>query len=151
MTQAKDSVRALSPLANADPPRLFPGGYLALGHDFRLGISWQPKHPLDVPPGWCRAWSGEWEINDQEILTRAGALEQVAKENRIAMKLAAKHGLSQWWLAFQVGGVEDSSFVLLENGVAATFHIDSTVSLVVATPEEIERYASAPRGKRGAA
>ncbi|MEX2175883.1 MAG: hypothetical protein WD872_16090 [Pirellulaceae bacterium] len=115
-------------------------------HLLVLGDPWDrpPRHALDLPPLWADTWDGEWNLMTGDMLTREEALADVAANNQKSLAQAKGATQLSWWLAFEVGELGETSFVLVEHGAAATFHLHTSLTLVHPTAAEIKRLTAKP-------
>jgi hypothetical protein len=113
------------------------GGHVVLGTRFH----WErePRHVLEVPPNWAAAWDGDFSIDDEDDLTmpREAALQLAAERNAERMANAGDGLPVGWWLAFAIGPLCSTSFVMVEHGANATFNLDSSLAVVFPTDAEI--------------
>jgi hypothetical protein len=108
-----------------------------------------PINPLTIPSGWSRSIDGDFSFADFDLCIRELAIGRAITDNRAAMSNYENDDQqSDWSLVFEIGEVEDGSFLNVEGGCCATITIDTTLTLVHPTPEEI---AHARKEKVGAA
>jgi hypothetical protein len=131
------SVRKSAPRSPVSEPPFFRD--LLVGRCILLeaDIDRRPDHPLKAPPCWAAEWSADYSLANERIFTRSEALEAQAVLNSTP---------GPWYLAFIIGQAGDDSSLFLQHGADATFHYDCSLSLVIPTAEEMNRYA--PKRKR---
>lgn len=127
--------------------------YLELTVD--VPFSEPPKHCLWIPACWARHFDAEFHLHESDFCTRAMAFGRAAAFNAARLQDADfdnDNGLPveiSWTLVFQIGQIEEGSFMLLEHGTVASMHLDTTFTLVQPTPDEIrdamQRTAGRPR------
>lgn len=116
--------------------------YIALGLNLKHGFH-DPKHALDIAPSWARAMNGEWSLLDVDLTDRKTAMRQAAEENRKKLAADFKEAPTSWWQVFESGPLEPGSFVLIE-GLAADFHLDMSLTPVIATADEVAEFGALP-------
>lgn len=119
--------------------RAFSGRYVALASKFKFMDT--PHHPLIVPSGWARVLEGEFQVAECDFSDRKRVFAWAQNLNRMEMD---NHSPScdepaefYWHVVFEVGEIEDGSWVSLECGCAAEMHIRTTFILAQPTAEEI--------------
>jgi len=105
-----------------------------------------PLHPLAIPSGWARRSEGDVPFSECDLETRERSIGRAANWNRAMMREHADVSLESpedflWALVFEIGEFEEGSFLSIQGGCSAQLSVETTVTLVRPTPEEIERVA----------